>query len=167
MEDNRKRVREKRHRLPPEAYRGRRAVAFTACVRGRRTALDDPEIVAAFVGHLAEAAARHGCTVPIYCFMPDHLHALVLGEDEGSDAKGAMDRFKAASGWWLFRNRPGVRWQKDYWDHVVRAREGWESQARYLAGNPVRAGLVADPFDWPHTGSVGYDVREIILDAHW
>ena len=78
-----------------------------------------------------------------------------------------MDRFKATSGWWLYRNRPEVHWQKDYWDHVVRAYEGWETQARYISGNPVRAGLIDDPLEWPYTGSIGHDVREIILDAHW
>ncbi|RYD77624.1 MAG: hypothetical protein EOP84_15310 [Verrucomicrobiaceae bacterium] len=165
--DQRRPIREKAHRLPREHYLGERAIAFTACLRDRRQNMTDPILVEAFTERLGEAAARHRCTVPLYTFMPDHLHVLLLGKDEASDGKAAMDRFKASTGWWLYRNQPGVKWQKDYWDHIVRVHEGWESQARYIAGNPVRAGLVDDLFDWPYTGSIGYDVREVILDAHW
>ena len=99
--------------------------------------------------------------------MPDHLHVLLLGETDASDSKRSVDRFKASSGWWLYRHRPEIHWQKDYWDHVVRTYEGWEAQARYISGNPVRAGFIDDPLEWPYTGSIGYDVRETILDAHW
>ena len=162
-----RRVKEKPHRLPREHYLGRKATSFTARLRGWASGLDETVLVSAMVERLAAAVAWHGCNAPIYCFMPDHLHVLMLGETDASDAKAAMDRFKASTGWWLYRNRPELHWQKDYWDHIVRAREGWETQARYIAGNPVRAGLVADPFDYSFTGSIGYDVREIILDAHW
>ncbi len=112
--DSARPIREKGHRLRHELYLGRRAVAFTACMHGRQSVLTDSSLVEAFVERLGKATARHGCTVPLYTFMPDHLHLLTLGETDASDAKAAMNRFKTSTGWWLYRNRPGIRWQKDY-----------------------------------------------------
>jgi putative transposase len=160
-------VRERRHRLFREAYLGRRSVAFTACVEGRRRIFNDPDIMSAFVPLLGNAADRFDCAVPIYTFMPEHMHVLMIGQSETSDLKGAMDRFKSLSGWWFYRHRPDTRWQTGYWDHIVRDFEGWRSQARYIAGNPCRAGLCNDVFEWPHTGCIGFDLKEVILDAFW
>ncbi|MGV3614008.1 MAG: REP-associated tyrosine transposase [Fimbriimonas sp.] len=167
MRDSSESPREKDHRLSPGTYRGRRAVSFTACLERRRPCLNDPDLVTAMVGHLAEAADRHRCVVPVYTFMPDHLHVLLLGTEDTSDLKAAMNWFKARSGWWLYRNHPDIHWQKDYWDHVVRILEGWENQARYIALNPVRAGLAEHVFDWPYTGSIGCDLKETLIDAFW
>ena len=109
-----KNPREKDHRLPQGAYLGRKAVAFTACLEGRRRCLNDADVYEAMVECLGEAAPRHGCVIPAYTFMPDHLHVLILGIEDTSDPKAAMNRFKARSGWWLYRNRPDLHWQKDY-----------------------------------------------------
>jgi len=119
------------------------------------------------VPKLEQAASAHGCTVPVYTFMPDHLHVLLLGTSEQSDTKAAMDAFKYKSGWWFYRNRPDISWQKDYWDHVVRSYEGWEAQARYIAANPCRAGLAPNVFAWPYTGCIGHKLEEVLLDAFW
>ena len=159
--------RERKHRLPREDYIGRRSVAFTACLRDRKPKLNDPTIVPALVSLLGRSADSFGCCVPIYTFMPDHMHVLLIGERVDSDLKGAMDKFKYLSGFWLFRHRPDLHWQKDYWDHVVREFEGWRTQARYIAANPCRAGLCHDIFDWPYTGSIGFDLHDVLADAFW
>ena len=116
---------------------------------------------------LASATAMYECLVPIYTFMPDHLHVLVTGTTDGADSLAAMEKFKDLSGWWLYRHRPKLKWQKDFYDHSVRYHEGWETQARYIALNPVRRGLAKDGASWPFTGSIGYDVKDILGDAFW
>lgn len=79
----------------------------------------------------------------------------------------AMERFKQKSGEWLAVRHPELAWQKDFYDHIVRAKEGYEAKARYIALNPVRAGLATDVYGYPFTGSIGYELREIIEDAWW
>jgi putative transposase len=160
-------VREKAHRLPREAYFGRRSITFTACVEGRKRVFNDHQIVSAFIPMLGRSGAEFGCAVPLYTFMPDHFHVLMIGEHEASDLKCAMDKFKALSGWWFYRHRRDLHWQKGYWDHVVREFEGWRSQAKYIAANPCRAGLCKDVFDWPFTGSIEYDLKEVIIDTYF
>jgi len=164
---NNRSIREHTHRLKPEDYIGRRSVAFTACVEGRERIFNDPDIIEAFVPILGRSAERFGCAVPIYTFMPDHLHVLMIGEREDSDLKRAMVKFKAALGWWLYRNRPQVKLLGRFWDHVVREFEGWRSQARYIAANLCRAGLCKDVFDWPHTGTIGFNLNEVLQDTFW
>jgi putative transposase len=162
-----RRVREKRHRLPDAAYHGRKTVSFTACVERRRPLYRDPEVVRAFVEILAEQASLAGCLVPIYCFMPDHMHVMIQGLEETSRPKVAMDEFKSGAGLWLARHRPDFELQKDYHDRIVRAAEDWRAHAFYVFQNPLRAGLVDDPYAYPFTGSVGYDLVEMLHDVSW
>lgn len=158
-------VKPKPHRLAKEAYRGQIRVAFTACVRDRRVLFDGREVADVFLSALGEGLQRFACSAPVYCFMPDHLHVIVQGEADTSDARGAMAAFKQKTGFWLRRHRPDVDWQKDFWDHILRSDEDLGAQVRYIADNPVRRGLVADWRDYPFTGSIGHDLREILLDA--
>jgi putative transposase len=121
--------------------------------------------VAAFTSLLGAAAEKHACVVSIYCFMPDHVHVLLGGRQESSDAWAAIALFKQRAGVWLGRHRPGIRWQKDFYDHVIRRDEDLGAQVRYIAGNPVRKGLVKDWREYPFTGAIGIDLNAIIGSA--
>jgi putative transposase len=154
-------VRERKHRLNREAYRGQVTVMFTMCERLRRPTLAQPSIVSPLVEMLSTAANEHNCIIPVYTFMPDHLHILVRGVQQDSDTIALVDRFKSKSGWWFYISQPNIRWQKNYDDRVVKEFEGCANQAWYIANNPCRAGLVEDPFQWPFTGSVGMELHDV------
>lgn len=84
-----------------------------------------------------------------------------MGTTAHSDMLAAMTKFKTLSGTWFYRKKlPG--WQKDFFDHVMRAGEDWRHHAAYIANNPVRAGLAADWSLYPFTGSIGCDLQEIV-----
>ncbi len=100
-----------------------------------------PEHVEPLVELLREAVSRHGCIAPVYCFMPDHLHAILLGLNEDARVKVALARFKQRSAYWMARHHPGVRWQKDFYDHILRPDEDQTRQVAYILNNPVRARL--------------------------
>ena len=101
-------------------------VAFTLCIADKVGLFSDGKIVSAFVVLLTASLKKHDCVAPIYCFMPDHLHVIISGRDETSRAKEAMDEFKYASGLWLVKNRPGIDWQGNYHDHIIRASDDWK-----------------------------------------
>ena len=157
----------RKHRLPPEAYFGPKTVAITANTQDRRPFLTDPDLIELFVSQLQECAERHLSLVPVYCFMPDHLHLLIQGTDESSRPKFAIDDFKLTSGLWLIRHRPELSWQDEYYDHIIRKSVDWRRQAFYVLNNPVRKGLVTDPYAYPFSGSVGYDLRQLFNDLMW
>ena len=160
-------IRAKKHRLPDAAYRGEKNVAFTANVNERHPLFNDANVIEALLPILEGQTERCGCLVGIYCFMPDHLHLVLCGQTPASDAKKAMDGFKHKSGLWLEEHRPLYGWQHDYHDHIIRKGDDWRRHVFYAYMNPVRAGLVDDPADWRHTGSLGFDLIELLTDASW
>src|SRR5688572_25436976 len=99
-------IRAKKHRLPLAAYRGEKAVAFTACIEERQQAFRDEFIAKTSIDLLRAAATKHNCRTVIYCFMPDHVHVVLRGLTPASNAKTAMDSFKYESGLWFARNAP-------------------------------------------------------------
>ena len=48
----------------------------------------------------------------------------------------------------------GINWQRDFFDHRLRCDESYIEKAYYIRNNPVRAGLVDNPQDWPYVWEV-------------
>jgi hypothetical protein len=62
-----------------------------------------------------------------------------------------------------WKRRHGVElWQRGYIDRILRADEDTLTVARYILDNPVRAGLVASPLDYPFSGSGTMDLRDVL-----
>jgi len=53
--------------------------------------------------------------------------------------------------------------REGYWDHTLRDDESLSGVAAYVVLNPVRAGLVASPEEYPFTGSSRFIVVELAL----
>lgn len=83
--------------------------------------------------------------------MPDHVHWLFqLGDVLSLSA--TIKRFKARSARRVNTclNRQGSLWQKAFYDHAIRQEDDIRQIARYIVGNPLRAGLVEQIGDYPH-----------------
>jgi len=158
-------VRERSHRLSRDAYLGEVVVAFTACVTDRQPAFTDDEIVGVFADALRDAAQRSASTVLLYCFMPDHAHIVLRGQTPRADVWRAMVTFKQKTGFWLRKHNAGIRWQKDFFDRVVRRNDDLMAELRYIALNPVRGGLVKDWSKYPFLGSDAYDLEDLFAAA--
>jgi putative transposase len=52
----------------------------------------------------------------------------------------------------LAKNAP--LWQPEFFDHVLRSQESQDAKWRYIAENPVRAGLVMQAEEWPYAGVI-------------
>ena len=103
--------------------------------------------------------------------MPDHLHALVAPLDRDASVVAFSKWFKrwfddeycrancrASVSDAILRNgvsqkRPTTdaawKWQEGCFDRLLRSDESLSDKWEYLRQNPVRAGLVANPEDWP------------------
>lgn len=90
--------------------------------------------------------------------MPDHCHLLVKGNNQNSDVKNCIDRFKQKSGFWLAQNKPDFKWQKDYYDHILRDNEDLKNHLLYILNNPIRERLVDSWKDYIYKGSSCFDV---------
>jgi hypothetical protein len=94
--------------------------------------------------------------------MPDHQHVIVTGTKDDSDIWKVIVEYKQRTGYWMFTNNLNIRWQKDFYDHILRTEEGIEKQIRYILDNPVRKGLVALWDEYPFKGSIGCSLKDIL-----
>jgi len=76
--------------------------------------------------------------------MPDHLHGLIAFPGIKS-----MTRVMADFNTWVAKSAE-VQWQRDFFEHRLRGMESAAEKANYNRNNPVRAGLVSRPEDWPY-----------------
>jgi REP element-mobilizing transposase RayT len=90
-----------------------------------------------------------------WVLMPDHLHWLLqLGN--GASLSRVMKSFKARSARKINRHlgRTGGVWQRAFHDRGLRENEDPWDMARYILGNPLRAGLVERVEEYPFWDSV-------------
>lgn len=81
--------------------------------------------------------------------MPDHWHGLVqLGVNDSLSV--VMNRFKASTTKRLGCTQPNLVWGRGYHDRALGQEEDIRVVARYIVGNPVRAGLVNNVRDYPY-----------------
>ncbi|MBI5327155.1 MAG: transposase [Deltaproteobacteria bacterium] len=153
-------IREQKHRLSPELYCGNIIGAFTACITGRVSILNKIEVFSAISQIFFDSLNSCGCNAHVYLFMPDHCHLLIQGNDHNSDLLRFMKHFKQRSGFWFSKNIPGIKWQKDFYDHILRNDEDIKKQVYYILENPVRKRLVDTWKDYPYKGSTIYNFEE-------
>jgi REP element-mobilizing transposase RayT len=137
----------------------------TTCTRDRQKAFRDQDFCSAAREELSARAAEYDFSITTYCLMPDHTHLLLRARGERASLVLFVPEWKQNTGfaWRQRRGRP--LWQKGYWDRVLRADDDVLPIARYVVENPVRAGLVADPRDYPWMGSDEYSIEEILEAA--
>jgi len=92
---------------------------------------------------VVESFERYGVFVNCYVLMPDHVHMIVTVASVSETTIGQwVKAFKAMVG------RHRFKWQKGFFDHVLRSDESRSEKWEYIRMNPVRAGLVNSPDDW-------------------
>ena len=80
-----------------------------------------------------------------YVLMPDHLHWLMqLGQEV--DLARCVQGVKSL----VTRQLGKPVWQAGFHDRAMRKEEDLQALARYIAANPLRAGLVKRVGDYPH-----------------
>jgi putative transposase len=99
----------------------------------------------------AKLDEQRGIALGRYVIMPDHIHLFV---------RGGID-FVLTQWTRMLKRRlsnaisaPLPHWQKGFFDHVIRHSESYSEKREYVRQNPVRAGLVVDPGDWPWQGEI-------------
>lgn len=153
-------IREKTHRLPDIMYIGNQTIAFTLCVYKKQNLFVSDEIFTFFEKELLNSLQSYECSAQVYLFMADHVHLIVSGNQKDSNVKKSLELFKQKTGYWLSQNLPKFKWQKDYYDHIIRNDEDIQNQIRYILNNPIRANLVDDWKEYKYKGSTVYNLEE-------
>jgi putative transposase len=165
-------------RLPTVFQKYDAPVYFVTICAAQRKTLFAHDVVHAAFRDFAECGQReHRTAVGRYVLMPDHIHLFVCGESDfdlglwvcglkrivgkavpaavpgpatavpgGAAAVPAAESGKAPE--------TSAIWQRGFSDHLLRNAESYAQKWEYVRQNPVRAGLVARPEDWPYQGEI-------------
>jgi len=128
----------------------------------RRSLLACEAVHAAFREY-AERGFSFNIATGRYVLMPDHVHVFVrIGQNMTlqrweSGLKQRLGKALVALGHEP-TTIPGAKirsfWQPGFFDHLLRHDESYAQKWDYVWRNPVRAGLVAAPEDWPYQGEI-------------
>jgi putative transposase len=132
----------------------------TKCVHPDRDLdLSIPRVARPIVSALLKARELGRCRLLAWCLMPDHIHLVLApaGEERSGPAPGTTP-LSCVIGDWAdasthLVNRAlrakGSLWQDGFHDHRVRREERLSDVIAYVHRNPVEAGLVEEPEQWP------------------
>lgn len=148
-------------RLPGISYRQLAAYFVTSVTLNRIKAFRENDFATFVVSALIETAADFSFEVSAYVVMEDHVHFLVAAAVEGADFKKMVARWKQKTGFEWSRRHGAKLWQHGYWERVLRDNDNPLSVCKYIIQNPVRAGLVTHPSEYPLCGSTHYTIAEI------
>jgi putative transposase len=90
-----------------------------------------------------------------YVVMPDHVHLFCAPADLNPMPLNSWVKFwksHVARRWLRMEDAP--IWQRHFWDTQLRRGENYNQKWEYVVQNPVRAGLVDQPDDWPYQGEL-------------
>ncbi len=121
----------------------------------------DPDNVKRVQNVLVDCSVKKSFRILAYCFMPNHLHLLIEGQDTAS-LKDFMRLFKQRTSYEFKRESGGCLWQPSYYDHILRNEESFIRVGRYIVDNPVRAQLVKDFREYPYIGSETIDLKDFL-----
>ena len=144
---------QKPRRLRSFSYRGYYRYFITIRSQGFKHHFVNDEVVGNLIEILKSTAEQKSFSVWAYCFMPDHVHLLVEGNNSSADIKTFVALFKQKIAYW-FKSIHGVQlWAANYHEHVLRNDEDTRAVAQYIIQNPVRKGIVEDYSKYPYSGS--------------
>lgn len=93
----------------------------------------------------------HAARSPLWQVMPNHLHAILRVNPQTPSLPASIARFKVALSKELRGEGLDLRWQRSFYDHLIRDWEGEEgcNIRHYIRTNPAhwrKDCLYADPF---------------------
>jgi putative transposase len=89
-----------------------------------------------------------------YVLMPDHVHLFVRGGFEFRLSQWVRIFKRALSKTLAELGHAPEHWQRGFFDHLIRSAESYDQKWTYVSENPARAGLIANPEDWPWQGEI-------------
>ncbi len=84
-----------------------------------------------------------------YVVMANHVHLLITPHSPVSKLMQSLKRFTAREGNRILGMTGRPFWQEESYDRLVRDEAEFGRIVRYIEMNPVRAGLVASPGEFP------------------
>ena len=141
-------------RIEGFSYRGQYRYLLTFCTANRSRHFERGDLVATARSRFEQTSLEEQFSIVAYCFMPDHLHLVVEGLSDTADLRRfvKIGKQRVVYSLRVEQQTRGI-WQEGFHDWVLRSEQSTEEVIRYVLNNPVRAGLVEKPEDYPFSWS--------------
>jgi REP element-mobilizing transposase RayT len=119
--------------------------------------LNDPQIAAAVTETLFTAANKWKLfDLAAWVLMSNHVHVLLQPHKPMCEITRAVKNTSARQANTILGRSGHPFWQTESYDHWVRSGKQFDRIVEYIEANPVKAGLVDQPHQWPwSSASVG------------
>ena len=112
--------------------------------------LKDPRVASLVCQVIQQAESpRRLCRLGGYVVMSNHVHLLALPLEPAANLTHWIKGVSARYAQRILSRTGGPFWQHESFDHWVRNSREYERILNYIEHNPVRAGLVSSPEQWP------------------
>jgi putative transposase len=111
--------------------------------------LQDPRVAKCIVAVLQNAQDQRHIDMHSYTVMANHVHVLLTPVAPMAEIFRRVKGATARQANLLLGFAGSYFWQDESFDHWVRNPAEWQKIRSYIERNPVAAGLVARPEDWP------------------
>ncbi len=122
----------------------------------RRALFQNPAVASILEDALFHYRDQGNYKVHRHVVMPDHFHA-ILTPGESTTLEKSMQLIKGGSSHRIGQSL-GTRfpvWHAGFTEHQIRDQRDFESHAKYIDENPVKAGLSPTPAEYPHSSAAG------------
>ena len=112
---------------------------------------------------------KHPFSILAYVILPDHIHCIWKLPDGDSNYSTRWRLIKSFFTREWKKNSPNRQksiWQERYWEHVIRDQKDFENHFDYIHFNPVKHGIVSDPFNYLYS-SYRYYVEKGYYPGKW
>jgi len=95
------------------------------------------------------ALVRNSYELGAWVVMPNHVHLVILPHEPLPGIVRCLKHATAYRARKILNLPPGPFRQREYYDHWIRSRKELDRITAYIERNPVAAGFVAPPEEWP------------------
>ena len=85
------------------------------------------------IGKIAEKYIQTIPGIDVYAIMPNHIHMIIV-KSNGKPISSDIRAFKGLT----VKNTSGLKWQRGYYDHVIRDEDDYRIKHEYIETNPAR-----------------------------
>ena len=135
----------------------------------RAPIFDGPGDLAFYRESVCHSARKHGVSIHAYVFMTNHVHLLATPTTAASLPKMLQAIGRVYVQYFnSVHRRTGTLWEGRYKAAIVDDERYLLTCMRYIELNPVRAGMVADPADYPWSshGANAYGAVDRLIAPH-
>ena len=128
----------------------------TQRANARRYILNSDAERMVYMDLLRQAVQLHALSLLGYCLMSNHVHLVVIPQKPHALAVAFKQTHGRYASYWNASHRSsGHAWQGRFYSCPLDTTHLWEA-LRYAERNPVRAGLVSKPEEWPWSSAAAH-----------